>query len=140
MATRRTAVPLPQDRAQALLREPFTYSPVGATRDSQAVRGYPAGFHHLHSRHDLGTGDGAFRHAAETLMTWRMHTGAGMRGGAPSPAGGGGGGVACRLGPLGIPGRVVWVLDEPDQQGFGYGTLPGHPEEGEESFVVRREG
>jgi uncharacterized protein (UPF0548 family) len=32
------------------------------------------------------------------------------------------------------------VLDEPDRQGFGYGTLPGHPESGEESFVVRRDG
>jgi uncharacterized protein (UPF0548 family) len=37
---------------------------------------------------------------------------------------------------LDIPCRVVWVLDEPDRRGFGYGTLPGHPESGEESFVV----
>ena len=40
-----------------------------------------------------------------------------------------------RLG-LDIPCRVVWVVDEPDRRGFGYGTLPGHPESGEESFVV----
>ena len=32
----------------------------------------------------------------------------------------------------------MWVVDEPDAFGFGYGTLKGHPEEGEESFVVRR--
>ena len=31
---------------------------------------------------------------------------------------------------------MVWVVDEPDRRGFGYGTLPGHPESGEESFVV----
>ena len=37
---------------------------------------------------------------------------------------------------LDIPCRVVWVVDEPDRRGFGYGTLPGHPASGEESFVV----
>jgi uncharacterized protein (UPF0548 family) len=37
---------------------------------------------------------------------------------------------------LDIPCRVVWAVDEPDRRGFGYGTLPGHPESGEESFVV----
>jgi len=30
------------------------------------------------------------------------------------------------------------VIDEPDRKGFAYGTLPGHPERGEESFVVER--
>jgi uncharacterized protein (UPF0548 family) len=30
----------------------------------------------------------------------------------------------------------VRVLDSPGQWGFAYGTLPGHPEQGEESFVV----
>ena len=36
------------------------------------------------------------------------------------------------------PGRVVYLLDEPDRFGFAYGTLPGHPERGEEAFVVVR--
>jgi uncharacterized protein (UPF0548 family) len=40
-----------------------------------------------------------------------------------------------RLG-LDIPCRVVWTVDEPGRRGFAYGTLPGHPESGEESFVV----
>lgn len=34
------------------------------------------------------------------------------------------------------PCRVVAVLDEEDRWGFAYGTLPGHPECGEEAFVV----
>jgi uncharacterized protein (UPF0548 family) len=38
------------------------------------------------------------------------------------------------------PCRIVYVIDEPDRFGFGYGTLPGHPECGEESFVVERDG
>jgi uncharacterized protein (UPF0548 family) len=42
------------------------------------------------------------------------------------------------LGPLAVvaPARVVYVVDEPRRRGFAYGTLPGHPESGEESFVV----
>jgi uncharacterized protein (UPF0548 family) len=140
MASPRAAGRLSQERVQALRREPFTYTPVGATRAWHETRGYPSGFHHLHSEHDLGRGDDAFRHAAATLMTWGMHTGAGMRVAASSLRVSEGVVVLCRLGPLRIPCRVVWVLDEPDRQGFGYGTLPGHPESGEESFVVRRDG
>ena len=34
--------------------------------------------------------------------------------------------------------RVVGVVDEPDRWGFAYGTLPAHPESGEELFVVER--
>jgi uncharacterized protein (UPF0548 family) len=32
--------------------------------------------------------------------------------------------------------RIVRVVDVPDRYGFAYGTLPSHPEEGEERFVV----
>ena len=42
------------------------------------------------------------------------------------------------LWPARIPARVVYVVDEPDRKGFAYGTLPGHPERGEESFIVER--
>jgi uncharacterized protein (UPF0548 family) len=34
--------------------------------------------------------------------------------------------------------RVVAVVDEPDRFGFAYGTLPLHPESGEEAFLVER--
>jgi uncharacterized protein (UPF0548 family) len=37
-------------------------------------------------------------------------------------------------------GRVAYLIDEPDRSGFGYGTLPGHPERGEEAFAVARQG
>jgi uncharacterized protein (UPF0548 family) len=44
------------------------------------------------------------------------------------------------VGAFGIaaPVRVVYVIDEPDRVGFAYGTLPGHPESGEEVFEVSR--
>lgn len=34
------------------------------------------------------------------------------------------------------PIRVVYVVDEPRRAGFAYGTLRGHPESGEEAFIV----
>lgn len=40
--------------------------------------------------------------------------------------------------PVSAPVRVVYVVDEPNRKGFAYGTLPGHPESGEESFIVER--
>jgi uncharacterized protein (UPF0548 family) len=42
--------------------------------------------------------------------------------------------------PFGIrsPVRVVYVIDEPSRRGFAYGTLPGHPQDGEEAFVVEQ--
>lgn len=43
------------------------------------------------------------------------------------------------LGPISVraPVRVVYLIDEPTRTGFAYGTLPGHPESGEEAFVVQ---
>jgi len=42
------------------------------------------------------------------------------------------------VGPIVItaPARVVYLIDEPKRKGFAYGTLPGHPEDGEEAFIV----
>jgi len=36
------------------------------------------------------------------------------------------------------PCRIVRIIDEFDKFGFAYGTLPGHPERGEEAFVIER--
>jgi uncharacterized protein (UPF0548 family) len=33
----------------------------------------------------------------------------------------------------------VYVVKEPNRVGFAYGTLPGHPEEGEELFLLERD-
>ena len=42
--------------------------------------------------------------------------------------------------PIGIklPVRVIYVVNEPKRKGFAYGTLPGHPEDGEESWMVEQ--
>ncbi len=46
--------------------------------------------------------------------------------------------VSLGAGPLRVSGpcAVVWAVREPGRAGFAYGTLPGHPECGEEAFLV----
>jgi len=115
---------------------PFTYPEVGATRDSAL----PSGYDHHERSAVVGHGREAFDRAAAAVFRWTAQRGAGLRIDASGPASTPGTVVLMtaglrRLG-LDIPCRVVWVTDEPDRRGFGYGTLPGHPESGEESFVV----
>ena len=49
--------------------------------------------------------------------------------------------AVARVGPIHAlaPCRIAYVHDEPDRFGFAYGTLPGHPERGEEAFIVERD-
>lgn len=89
---------------------------------------------------DLGTGSAPFEEAAETLLTWQMHRGAGLtvRPSSERIEPGARAVLGIGVGPVRIqaPVEVVYVIDEPDRQGFAYGTLPGHPECGEERFVI----
>lgn len=119
-------------------RAGLTYAEVGATRGE-----LPEGYRRQRRAVRLGRGDGVLARAAEGVLGWRMHTGAGLLVAATSPVAAVGVEVALAV-PLGpvwrlAPCRVTWTLDEPDRRGFGYGTLPGHPEAGEESFVVERD-
>jgi uncharacterized protein (UPF0548 family) len=111
----------------------FTYAEVGATRR----RPMPAHYNRL--RYRLQLPDGSFEAAAEAVLTFRMHRSIGARitteAGRATP----GADVTVQLGPFTVPNRVVYVLDEPDVQGFAYGTLPGHQESGEEAFMVTRD-
>ncbi|MGZ4599718.1 DUF1990 family protein [Oryzihumus sp.] len=115
---------------------PFTYPGVGGTADGSA----PAGFHRAKVAAPIGNSPGAFDRAAEALMTWRMHASFGLPLKATSGRAREGVETVGRLGigPLGldIPCRVVWALEEPGRAGFAYGTLPGHPEAGEEAFLL----
>ena len=117
-----------------------SFPEVGATR-AVLLDGLdpPAGYHHLRYRRLIGRGEEAFALAAGAVRGWDMHRSAGMRVDASGPAAAGET-VVSRLGPalLGLvaPCRVVWSVDEAARSGFGYATLPGHPEEGEEGFLV----
>ena len=112
----------------------FTYPEVGATASD-----HPAGYHSFTRTRTLKRTD--FDAAASELMTWQVQSRAGLRV-APTAEIAPGVDVTMYLGPgrlsLTIPCRVVYVVDEPDRKGFAYGTLPGHPETGEEAFVLQR--
>ncbi|NKY53502.1 DUF1990 family protein [Nocardia vermiculata] len=113
----------------------FTYPEVGATAGE-----FPAGYHHFRLRRRIGTGRELFESAGDRILAYGMQRGTGIFEQADTPIAEPGTALTVRLGfgPLAItaPCRVVYVLDEPDRRGFAYGTLPGHPESGEEQFAV----
>jgi uncharacterized protein (UPF0548 family) len=121
---------------EALAGRALSYSPAGLTRDVPT----PVGFHTMVQRRTIGRGPADFARAREGLMSWQMHRDAGLRMMVTAPRAAVG---VESLGVLGIgtvglqvPCRVVWAVDEERRAGFAYGTLPGHPERGEEAFVV----
>jgi len=93
---------------------------------------------------DLGSGVEAFEAGVGGLRSWACHGGidaeiypadAPIEEGTTLL-------VILAVGPMRIivPDRIVAVIDEPDRFGFAYGTLPGHQEVGEESYLVERHG
>jgi uncharacterized protein (UPF0548 family) len=120
------------------LLAPVTYDEVGATRGVM-----PQGYRHDEHAMTLGHDDGLFDRAVEGLRRWEAHRGAGMRlrPGVPELREG-----ITVVQVLALPlisavaaCRIVYVVDEPDRFGFAYGTLPAHPEQGEEAFIVERD-
>jgi uncharacterized protein (UPF0548 family) len=116
----------------------LTYGEVGATRSR-----LPDGYRHDEHTTVLGTGDRVFERAVLGLHRWEPHRGAGLsvRPDAAELVPGTALVVALPL-PLVTAVaacRIVYVVDEPGEFGFAYGTLPVHPEQGEEAFIVRRD-
>lgn len=117
----------------------LTYAERGATASSM-----PAAYRHDHWEADLGSFDEAsFDRLSAALLEWRVQRGAGL---SIYPA------QLVRLGLtfafwfrlagvyVTAAGRVVYVTSEPRSRGFAYGTLPQHPEQGEEAFHLVRAG
>lgn len=100
----------------------------------------PAGYHHLTTGVVLGSGSEIFGRAVEGLQTWQAHRLPGVSVFPVSASLAVGVTVivtlGCRAGAIAAPCRIVEVVEDTDRFGFAYGTLPGHPEQGEESFVV----
>jgi uncharacterized protein (UPF0548 family) len=119
-----------------LATAPFTYPEVGATRDDELPPGY------VHGRRTaaVGHGEADFERAVAAVFDWRMQKSVGLRVRASGPPSQPGTVVVLTAGfrrfGYDIPCRVVWARTDGDAQGFAYGSLPGHPESGEESFVV----
>ena len=124
---------LDEQRASALRAAPLSYDPADLADTASAK-----GFGTLTISTRLARRD--FEAAERDLLEWWMHSRAGLRVGASDIPLRPGTVVLMRWGPgplsVPIPCRVVTVIDEPRRRGFTYGTLPGHPEAGEESFVL----
>jgi uncharacterized protein (UPF0548 family) len=116
----------------------LTYRDVGAT-----VRGeMPSGYRHDRWVVDLGPDvDGRFERCGEAVLHWEAQRGAGIRVVPDEPAAPDLTFVLVLRLPLGFvlaTARVVHVVHTDERIGFAYGTLPAHPEEGEEIFMVER--
>ncbi|WP_222928320.1 DUF1990 family protein [Cellulomonas telluris] len=124
----------------------LTYEPVGVTRarardgDTWRRAGVDERYRVMVARHRVARRAREEDRAAlaEDVVTWRLHRAAGVRIEADGPAVEGAHVVSLLgAGPLVLRGpcRVLWA----DHEGFGYGSLRGHPVAGEESFRVTRD-
>lgn len=113
----------------------LSYPEVGRTATEP-----PRGYHHLRKETVIGHGEARFRASGSDVMSWQVQ----LRSGFTVNASDGQvvEGATALLG-IGVgrlrvkaPVRVVYVVDESRRLGFAYGTLPGHPESGEELFCV----
>jgi uncharacterized protein (UPF0548 family) len=115
----------------------LTYTAIGATA---AVP--PAGYVVDHTRIRLGEGTAVFAAARAALGRWehfRLGWVETWPPGLPIEAGQGVAVIARVAGLWWLNAcRIISVVDEADQFGFTYGTLPGHAESGEERFRVEQ--
>lgn len=90
----------------------------------------------------VGRGDDAWQRAADDVLRWRVKTRSGFLVDSLAPVRAGQR-ERIRVRMLGVtivePVEVVAVVEDPDRVGFAYRTLPGHPVDGEEAFVVHRD-
>jgi len=121
---------------------PFSYATVGMTArpdDPPPASGEGTttdGFRRLRVQVRLGQGTEVYEAARRALFSWRMHRAVPLGVTATAPEAAPGVRVTLRIGPLRAPCQVVWTRHEPHRSGFAYGTLPGHPECGEEAFLL----
>lgn len=116
----------------------LTYEPVGM---SLGWRPVPQGYRDVVSERVVGHGEEQFRKIGYALMHWEINRKAGFHVQPQHPAVREGERVAVAMPLLGVlsitaPCRVVAVVAEGDLVGFAYGTLPHHPQHGEESFLL----
>ncbi|AWN24572.1 DUF1990 domain-containing protein [Deinococcus irradiatisoli] len=113
--------------------EALTYRPAGLT-----LREHERGLEQ--HRVVLGAGPATFGRAKLALRGWATHQSRWLRVFPDHQPPAEGQTVLVLLRGLGLclsfGCRVVKVIDEPRRSGFAYGSLPGHPERGEELFLI----
>jgi len=119
-------------------RLPFSYGEVGATGGSP-----PAGFNADHYRFRLGSGEAVFSAAVQALERWWMFDMGWVELPAPPRSITPGTTVGLLVRPFRLwtlmACRIVYVVRETGElhrNGFAYGTLAGHMEQGEERFLI----
>ena len=116
---------------------PFSYKEIGASREGAAAPGYVADRYRVR----LGEGPEAYARAVEALRGWRQFDLGWVRlcwPDTPIKVGATVGVLARHYGFRSLnSARIVYLIEESgDVERFGYGTLPGHSERGEERFRV----
>ncbi len=126
---------------QALLErgrdQALTYAPIGGSLSGPV----PTGMVRRSWECDLA-GTAAYERGVAAIEEWAVHRGSGLSVEVDGPLQTGTGVALDAPLPVGwvtAMCRIVAVVDDTDRFGFAYGTLPVHPERGEESFVVRRD-
>jgi uncharacterized protein (UPF0548 family) len=126
-----------RDLAEREHDQPFTYEPVGAS----ATDDWPSGFRHDHWEVELGTGDETFERAVAGLQHWLPQRGSGFAVGFDGLVEPGRTVAIAAPLPIGfviVTARIIYVEAEADRYAWAYGTLPIHPEVGEERFAIVR--
>lgn len=122
-------------------RDAYTYTEVGGTRRDDLLQRPPQGYRAIERRVRIGHGDAAFRDAGDATLRWQIQRRSGIRVAGPDRELATDDVVIMRIGlwPRDVPCRVAYVVAEPGVRGFAYGTLRGHPERGEEAFLIERD-
>lgn len=120
-------------------RAEVTYDHVGSTLDPDDD---PTGTRY-ERQINLADGEAAFTAARTALRSWSPQRSLGVLARPVGVAPDLGETVVLGLGVgwlrLAVPNRIVAVVDEADRYAYAYGTLPGHPEQGEELFHLKME-
>jgi uncharacterized protein (UPF0548 family) len=114
----------------------LTYDALGAT----LARTEAPGFRIEEGSVRVGSGPERWEYVAAEVLAWGVKTRSGFTVDGGAAVVGRRYWLTAGLGPLRIrePVEVVAIINEPDRQGFAYGTLSGHPVSGEEAFVAER--
>jgi len=119
---------------------PLTYDIHFITEKGSSEAHLPKGYTRDHTRSQIGHGEAAFKSAKTAFRAW-LHFDLGwIRVANPEVPIQTGELVAVEADALGLWSvnfsRILYVIDEPDRFGFGYGTTPLHVERGEERFML----
>lgn len=103
-----------------------TYAELGAS----LVDPMPPGFNHLRYETFIGYGATTMEVATQAVLSFDLYREMGLGAELNGQT------VIVKIGFLRAPCQLLWTESTLDRSGFTYGTLRGHPECGEETFIL----